>query len=93
MVSGLKGVATHVDEVSFFPDVDAAALPPFAAHTLWPAPIYCWLLLVSGWAPPRAISMGHLTAARHWRVETDAFHTSHFATMVGPVLSATPQLS
>jgi ABC-2 type transport system permease protein len=55
----------------------------FAVHVLWYAPIYGWLLLVSGWAR-RAV---FLWAALPWLaigiVEKIAFNTSHFAAWVG----------
>ncbi len=53
-----------------------------AYHSLWWAPIYAWLLLVSAWArrapflwavlPPMAIAV----------VEKIAFNTSHFASLL-----------
>jgi len=52
-------------------------------HVLWYAPIYGWLLLVSGWARRAAF----LWAALPWLaigiVEKLAFNTSHFAAWVG----------
>jgi ABC-2 type transport system permease protein len=55
----------------------------FAVHVLWYAPIYGWLLLVSGWARRAAF----LWAALPWFavaiVEKFAFNTSHFATWLG----------
>jgi ABC-2 type transport system permease protein len=53
------------------------------AHVLWPAPIYCWLLLVSGWARRAAFLWAALPLLAIAGVERIAFHTSHFATMVG----------
>jgi ABC-2 type transport system permease protein len=54
-----------------------------AVHVLWYAPIYGWLLLVSGWARRAAF----LWAALPWLaigiVEKLAFNTSHFAAWVG----------
>jgi len=54
-----------------------------AAHALWPAPIYCWLLLVSGWARRAPFLWAILPLLAIGGVETIAFHTSHFAAMVG----------
>jgi ABC-2 type transport system permease protein len=53
------------------------------AHALWPAPIYCWLLLVSGWARRAAFLWAVLPVIVLAGVEQIAFHTSHFARMVG----------
>jgi ABC-2 type transport system permease protein len=54
-----------------------------AVHVLWYAPMYGWLLLVSGWARRAAF----LWAALPWLaigvVEKIAFNTTHFASWVG----------
>jgi ABC-2 type transport system permease protein len=53
------------------------------AHALWPAPVYCWLLLVSGWARRAAFLWAALPVLAIAGVEKIAFHTDHFATLVG----------
>jgi ABC-2 type transport system permease protein len=53
------------------------------AHALWPAPIYCWLLLVSGWARRAAFLWAALPLVAIAGVEKIAFHTQHFASLVG----------
>ena len=53
------------------------------AHALWPAPVYCWLLLVSGWARRAAFLWAALPLVAIGGVEQIAFHTWHFATLVG----------
>jgi ABC-2 type transport system permease protein len=53
------------------------------AHALWPAPVYCWLLLVSGWARRAAFLWAALPVVAIAGVEKIAFHTQHFATFVG----------
>jgi ABC-2 type transport system permease protein len=62
----------------------------FAVHVLWYAPIYGWLLLVSGWARRATF----LWAALPWLaigiVEKLAFNTSYFAAWVGYRLSGSP---
>ena len=55
----------------------------FTAHTLWPAPIYCWVLLVSGWARRATLLWAALPLVAVAGVEQIVFNTSHFATMVG----------
>jgi len=53
------------------------------AHALWPAPVYGWLLLVSGWARRAAVLWAVLPVVAIAGVEGIAFRTSHFAHMVG----------
>ena len=48
-------------------------------HVFWYAPIYAWLLLVSGWARRAAFLWAVLPAAAIGIVEKVAFNTSHFA--------------
>jgi len=53
------------------------------AHALWPAPVYCWLLLVSGWARRAPFVWAVLPLVAIAGVERLAFHTWHFAVLVG----------
>lgn len=53
------------------------------AHTLWPAPVYCWLLLVSGWARRAILLWAILPIVVIAGVEKLVFQTSHFAALVG----------
>ena len=53
------------------------------AHALWPAPIYCWLLLISGWARRAAFLWAVLPLLAISGVEKIVFRTSHFAAVVG----------
>jgi len=55
----------------------------WTAHALWPAPVYCWLLLVSGWARRAAFLWAALPVLAIAGVEKIAFHTARFATLVG----------
>jgi ABC-2 type transport system permease protein len=52
-------------------------------HSLWYAPIYSWLLLVSAWARRAAFLWAVLPWLAIFVVEKIAFNTSHFATMLG----------
>jgi ABC-2 type transport system permease protein len=52
-------------------------------HALWYAPIYCWLLLVSGWARRAAFLWAVLPVLAICVVEKIAFNTSHFVAMLG----------
>jgi ABC-2 type transport system permease protein len=51
-------------------------------HALTPAPIYCWLLLVSAWARRRPILWATLPVVVIGGFENLIFHTSHFAGML-----------
>jgi ABC-2 type transport system permease protein len=53
------------------------------AHALWPAPIYCWLLLVSGWPRRATFLWAALPLVAIGGVEQLVFHTWHFAALVG----------
>jgi ABC-2 type transport system permease protein len=51
-------------------------------HALWHAPIYGWLLLVSGWARRLAFVWAVLPPLAIGIVEKIAFNTSHFASLM-----------
>lgn len=55
----------------------------FTAHALWPAPVYFWLLLVSGWARRAVFLWAALPVVAIAGLEKIVFHTSHFLAMVG----------
>ena len=64
------------------------------AHALWPAPIYCWLLLVSGWPRRATFLWAALPLVAIAGVEQIAFHTWHFAALVGGrLIGATPTVA
>jgi ABC-2 type transport system permease protein len=52
------------------------------AHTLWYAPFYAWMLLVSGWARRVTFLWAVLPPFAICVVEKFAFHTSHFANLL-----------
>jgi ABC-2 type transport system permease protein len=52
------------------------------AHALWPAPVYCWLLLVSGWARRAALLWAALPVIAIGGVEKLGFHTQHFLSII-----------
>src|SRR5438876_2250022 len=56
-------------------------------HALWQAPIYAWLLLVSGWARRAASLWAVLPLLAIGVFEKIVFHTSHFAAMMGNRMS------
>ncbi|MGC1969297.1 MAG: hypothetical protein WA673_22745 [Candidatus Acidiferrales bacterium] len=53
------------------------------AHALWPFPVYCWLLLVSGWARRATFLWAALPVVAISAVEVIVFRTWHFAALVG----------
>lgn len=55
----------------------------FTAHALWPAPVYCWILLISGWARRATLLWAALPIVAIAGVERLVFQTSHFAALVG----------
>ena len=64
------------------------------AHALWPAPIYCWLLLVSGWSRRTPFLWAVLPVVAIAGIEQIVFHTWHFAGLVGGrLLGATPTVA
>jgi ABC-2 type transport system permease protein len=52
-------------------------------HSLWYAPIFCWLLLVSAWARRLAIVWASVPLLAIALVEKIAFNTTYFAAMLG----------
>lgn len=53
------------------------------AHALWPAPVYAWLMLVSGWARRAVLLWAALPALAIAGLEAILFRTSHFASLLG----------
>jgi ABC-2 type transport system permease protein len=64
------------------------------AHALWPAPVYCWLLLVSGWPRRATFLWAALPLVAIGGFEQIAFHTWHFAALVGSrLIGAAPTVA
>jgi ABC-2 type transport system permease protein len=53
------------------------------AHALWPAPIYAWLLLVSGWARRAVLLWAALPVVAIAAVELIVSRSANFATFIG----------
>jgi ABC-2 type transport system permease protein len=78
-----QSVSTMWAHVSLFQTTLMILYHLVTVHTLWYAPIYCWLLLISAWArrapflwavlPPLAIAV----------LEKILFNTGHFAKFIG----------
>ncbi len=84
--SGLN-VATLWTQLSFVQMSLLLLYHLMTVHALWPAPIYGWLLLVSGWARRAAFLWAVLPLLAIGVFEKIVFHTSHFAAMLGNRLS------
>jgi ABC-2 type transport system permease protein len=82
MASG-QSVATLWTKLSFFRMSWLMLYHVLTAHALWPAPIYCWLLFVSGWPRRATFLWAALPLVAIAGVEQIAFHTWHFAGLVG----------
>jgi len=88
--SGLS-VATLWTHFSFFQMSLMLLYHLVAIHGLWYAPIYGWLLLVSGWARRAAFLWAALPLLAIGIVEKIAFNTSYFGAMLGYRLSGGPE--
>ena len=80
--SGLSA-ATLWNQVSFFQMSLMLLYHLVAVHVLWYAPIYSWLLLVSGWAKRAAFLWAVLPWAAICIVEKIAFNATHFIALLG----------
>jgi len=80
--SGLS-VATLWTQVSPFQMSLMLLYHLVTVHALWYAPIYGWLLLVSGWARRAAFLWAGLPLLAIGVVEKVAFNSSHFAAILG----------
>jgi len=58
-----------------------------AIHSLWYAPIFGWLLLVSAWAKRLPFLWAFLPLGAIGVIEKIVFNTTHFATMLGSRIS------
>jgi ABC-2 type transport system permease protein len=63
-------------------ELEVVLLYTLAVHALWHAPVYCWLLLVSGWARRATFLWAVLPPVAIGALEYVAFHTSYFGSML-----------
>ena len=80
--SGLS-VATLWTQLSLFQMWPLLLYHLLAVHALWYAPLYGWLLLVSGWARRAPFLWAALPLLAIGIVEKIAFNTSYFAALLG----------
>jgi ABC-2 type transport system permease protein len=92
LASGLS-VSPLWTELSFFHMSLLLVYHVFTAHTLWPAPVYCWLLLVSGWARRATLLWAALPVVAIGGLEAIVFRTWHFAALIGTrLIGAAPEI-
>ncbi len=82
LASGL-GVARFWSELSPIQMWFLLTYHIITAHALWPAPIYAWLMLVSGWARRAVLLWAALPVVAIATLEGILFRSSHFASFVG----------
>jgi ABC-2 type transport system permease protein len=82
-----RSIAPLWNHFSLFPMLLMLLYHLIAIHGLWYAPIYCWLLLVSGWARRAAFLWAVLPVLAIGVVEKIAFNTSHFGAMLAHRIS------
>ena len=86
-----QSVATLWTHFSFFQMSVMLLYHLLAIHSLWYAPIFAWLLLVSAWARRAAFLWAALPLVAISAVEKIAFNTSHFADMMGRRMGGGPE--
>jgi len=69
-------------QISFFQMSMLLLYHLFAAHALWPFPVYCWLLLVSAWARRAVFLWAILPLVAIAGFERLLFHSNQFVMMV-----------
>jgi ABC-2 type transport system permease protein len=80
--SGMS-VALLWKELAIFPMWGMLLYHILLVHVLWPLPVYCWLILVSGWARRAPLLWAALPVVVIGGLEKLVLGTSHFAAMVG----------
>jgi ABC-2 type transport system permease protein len=75
------GVATLWTRLPLF-EMEVVTFYGAAVIALWHAPIYCWMLLVSGWARRATLLWAVLPPLALAAVENIAFHTSYLGSML-----------
>jgi ABC-2 type transport system permease protein len=86
-----QSVATLWTDVAWFQMSLGLLYHLVTIHILWHAPIYSWLLLVSGWARRAAFLWAFLPPLAIGMVEKIAFNTTYFAKLLGNRLAGGPE--
>jgi ABC-2 type transport system permease protein len=77
------GFSSMWRELGIFPLWGMLLYHLLLAHVLWPFPVSCWLILVSGWARRAPLLWAALPVVVIGGLERLIFGTAHFAQMVG----------
>ncbi len=75
-------VANYWNQLGFFRMEVLLLYHLFTVHSIWPAPIYAYLLLVSAWSRRAPILWASLPIVAIYGVEKLAFNTTHFVTLL-----------
>jgi len=78
-----QSVSTLWAHVSLFQTTLMILYHLVTVHTLWYAPIYCWLMLVSAWARRAPFLWAVLPPLAIAALEKIIFNTAHFAKFIG----------
>jgi ABC-2 type transport system permease protein len=81
VVSGAAGATTLWTRLPFF-EMELVTLYGTTVLVLWHAPIYCWFLLVSGWARRATFLWAVLPPLAIGVFEKIAFHTSYVGSLL-----------
>jgi len=76
------GVATLWRELGIFQVWGQLLYHLLTAHALWPFPIFCWVMLVSGWVRRAVLLWAALPVVAIGAIEKLFFHTAHFIEMI-----------
>jgi ABC-2 type transport system permease protein len=87
LVGSGQSVAPLWTQLSWFQMSTGLLYHLVTVHALWHAPIYGWLLLVSGWARRMAFVWAILPPLAIGIIEKAAFNTSHFGNFVAQRLA------
>jgi ABC-2 type transport system permease protein len=82
LLGDVPGIARLWTQLSLFQTSLLLLYHLFAVHSLWYAPFFGWLLLVSGWTRRAPFLWAGLPLLAIGIVEKIAFNTSHFAAML-----------
>ena len=81
LANGLS-VVTLWSQLSFFHMSLLLLYHLVTAHALWPAPVYGWLLFVSGWARRAVLVWAVVPLVAIGAIEWLVFHTTYFARLI-----------
>ncbi len=93
MLARGQSVATLWSHLPLFPMSLMLLFHLVAIHGLQFAPVYSWMLLVSGWARRAALLWAVLPPLAIGVAEKVAFNTTHFAALIGYLFGGAPEIT